>query len=65
MGKKSGLNGGFVLTEGDPSRHQRNYGKSRIVQRKDGLLVELRPGFRPRVLSKAEVEALKKVGGNE
>lgn len=29
------------------------------LQRKDGSVVVIRPGFRPRVLSKAEVEALK------
>jgi hypothetical protein len=30
-----------------------------IVQRKDGSIAVIRPGFRPRVLSREEVEALK------
>jgi hypothetical protein len=30
-----------------------------LVKRKDGSIVEMRPGFRPRVLSREEVEALK------
>ena len=37
---------------------------SSIARRKDGSIVEVRPGFRPRVLTKQEVEALKGKGGN-
>jgi hypothetical protein len=37
---------------------------SSIAQRKDGTIVEIRPGFRPRVLTKQEVEALKGKGGD-
>jgi len=31
----------------------------RLVKERDGRIVELRPGYRPRVLSKEEVEALR------
>ena len=32
---------------------------TRLVQRRDGTIVEMRPGFRPRVLSRAEIQVLK------
>ena len=39
--------------------------QGQLVKRNDGTIVEMRPGFRPRVLSREEVEALKAQGGSD
>jgi hypothetical protein len=59
MGTKS-INGSRLKTQGDPVRHH-TARRGQLVKRKDGTIVEMRPGFRPRVLSQEEVEALKAV----
>ena len=41
-----------------------NRQRGQLVKRKDGSIVEILPGYRPRILSKDEVEALKNGGSN-
>lgn len=48
------------MATGVEHRHPRG----QLVKRKDGSIVEMRSGYRPRVLSRQEVEALKNGGSN-